>query len=356
MRSFGRYTLLAATLLVVAASVAACAAVLRHRNGVRRADEQWQADRYPKLADFGSTRTLTILPLVNWHSADPRLRTEAGVSYLLRTDQHAILFDVGFNRDETEPSPLRHNMSTLGVAMADIDAVVLSHHHPDHAGGFDAIRDGTIAIGADMPHLDGKPLFSPVPLVYPSANVQVVREPRRLVDSVASIGPIARNLAVGWIEEQALAIHVEGKGIVLVVGCGHQTVDRILQRSRQVLDQPIWGIVGDLHFPVPHGHLEIAGLDVQRRLASGAGPLSPITMEDVREDVGRLRDLSLGVIALGGHDTHDEVLDLVASTFGPNYRPVRVGEPIEIGTPPRLAGVVSSGSEDAHVGTDVSEE
>ena len=39
------------------------------------------------LANLGSTRTLEVLPLVDWYVANPGLGGEAGVSYLVRTDR-----------------------------------------------------------------------------------------------------------------------------------------------------------------------------------------------------------------------------------------------------------------------------
>ena len=48
-----------------------------------------------RLTSIGSTRGLEILPLVDWLTASPQLRGEAGVSYLVRTDGHTVLFDVG---------------------------------------------------------------------------------------------------------------------------------------------------------------------------------------------------------------------------------------------------------------------
>lgn len=72
-------------------------------------------------------------------------------------------------------------------------------------------------------------------------------------------------------------MNVEGKGIVLIVGCGHQTIPKLLKRYDDVFDEPLYGIVGGLHFPVPEGRLKLLGLDVQRRLASGEGIFSPIS-------------------------------------------------------------------------------
>ena len=50
---------------------------------------------------------------------------------------------------------------------------------------------------------------------------------------------------MGPVDEQALAIRVEGKGIVLIVGCGHQGLANLLTRSAQLFDEPIYGMSVD---------------------------------------------------------------------------------------------------------------
>mgnify|MGYP001811623320 FL=1 len=75
-------------------------AEVRTRSGVRKADEQFAAHTPPPLGAFGATKTLSILPLIDWHAAEPGLRTEMGVSYLIETDEQRILFEVGHNRNQ----------------------------------------------------------------------------------------------------------------------------------------------------------------------------------------------------------------------------------------------------------------
>jgi len=79
-----------------------------------------------KLPDVGATRSLAILPLVDWSGATPDLQGEPGVSYLIKTDRSTILFDVGVNLKQRDPSPLLANMQKLGVSLADFDTVIIS--------------------------------------------------------------------------------------------------------------------------------------------------------------------------------------------------------------------------------------
>jgi 7,8-dihydropterin-6-yl-methyl-4-(beta-D-ribofuranosyl)aminobenzene 5'-phosphate synthase len=302
----------------------------RHQRGVEEADRIWRDTPVQALSGLGQTRSLSILPLVNWHAADDGLRTEAGVSYLVRTDRNSVLFDTGFNREQASPSPLEHNMAALGIALEDIDTIFLSHHHPDHSGGLGWVFDGTFSLGNTQADLSGKRIFAPIPLRYPGVEVNTTDAPAAIGAGLASIGPIRRQLALGPIDEQALAIHVENRGIVLLVGCGHQTLARILRRTRALFDVPIYGVIGDLHYPIPEGRGTLFGIDVQLRLGSGEGPLSPLTSADVDRDLALLSNLEPGIVALGGHDTSDEVIGRAAEVFGARARRVRVGEWIEV--------------------------
>lgn len=304
---------------------------IRNRIGVHRAEAEFAARRPAPMGDFGTTQSLSILPLVDWHASDPELRAEMGVSYLIETDSQRILFDVGHNAKRESPSPLEHNMEALGVALGDIDTLFISHNHFDHVGGEDRQKNRTFGVGLAQVPLPGLRAFVPIPMTYPGLSPIHSREPAKIGDGVSSTGTIARQLVFGWIDEQALVVRVEGLGNVLIVGCGHQGIAKLLERYDQVFSAPLYGIVGGLHYPVPHGRLTVLGLNAQRRFASGDGMLAPIEMNDVESDLRLLRRRGLGLVGVGGHDSSDEVIEMFANRFGEAYRHIRVGERIVVG-------------------------
>ena len=322
-----RRVLLLVLLLLLTVPVAY---VVMHIRAVAQVEHDWKQNKVEHLPNLGSTRQLRITPLVNWHAENSELKTEAGVSYLIQTDQHQLLFDVGFNQEAERQSPLQHNMDSLGVQLEDIDTLFISHHHLDHAGGQSWVDKGGFSLGAQQVSLGGTRILSPTPLSYPGSTIELVDRPTVIGEGLASIGPIRRQLFLGRIDEQALAINVAGRGIVLVVGCGHQTLAKILQRYDQLFDEPLYGIVGDLHYPVPDGRLTVLGINLQRYLASGSGPWNPISEADLRADMALLKQRDLGVIGLGGHDTSDEVIDQFRNLFQKRYRSVRVGNAIVV--------------------------
>lgn len=277
-----------------------------------------------RLAGMGSTRRLEILPLVDWLTAAPGLRTEAGVSYLVRTDASTILFDVGGNLQGESPSPLEANMQRLGVRLQDIDTIVISHAHMDHVGGLAFARAGTFSLGRTQRDLGGKRVVVPSPMSYPGVQPVVAREPTVLSAGVATTGPITGQLAIGPVQEQALAVNVAGLGIVLVVGCGHQGLPKLLERTAKLFDEPLHGIVGGLHYPVPRGRIVSAGMDVQRWATYGttAGP-SP---DDVQREIDLLASRRPQWVSLSAHDSSDEMIERFRTTFGARYHDLRVGE------------------------------
>jgi metal-dependent hydrolase (beta-lactamase superfamily II) len=307
----------------------------RFHRDVAEDEKAWARDRPRPVRDLGTTRSLTILPLLDMHASRRELATDVGVSYLVKTDRSTILFDLGNNSEEFDPSPLEQNLATLGVSLDDVDTVVISHVHFDHVGGTKWTDGGlsgtTFGIGSRQPSLAGKRVLTPIAMTYPGIRPERATQAVRIAPGVATTGTIRRRLFAEWVEEQALAVNVEGRGIVLIVGCGHQTMTRLLRRTHALFSEKIAGVVGGLHYPVPRGRLHAAGFDLQRRFGSGNGPLSPLTLDDVDADLALLESESPSLIAVGGHDTSDFVIERIRKRFGAAHRYVRVGEAIVVG-------------------------
>jgi 7,8-dihydropterin-6-yl-methyl-4-(beta-D-ribofuranosyl)aminobenzene 5'-phosphate synthase len=317
-------------LFIVTGAAATTFAIVSHKRGVAEADRLWRDYDPPNIPDFGATRSLAVLPLVTWHTASEELKGEAGIAYLVRTDSLTVLFDVGWNVEEEDPSPLLHNMRALGVSLDEIDAIVISHNHLDHVGGMKWQRAKTFSLGNEQIDLGGILAYTPVAMTYPGLEPVHTPDPTVLGPGIATTGTIRRRLFMGTVDEQALVINVEGKGLVVIVGCGHQTLPKILERTEAVFDEPVYGLLGGLHYTIPGGRARWLGIDVQRRFASGDGPWRPITEDDVRRELATLQARGPDLVGLDAHDSGDRAIEMFREAFGPAYRDMAVGSWIHL--------------------------
>jgi 7,8-dihydropterin-6-yl-methyl-4-(beta-D-ribofuranosyl)aminobenzene 5'-phosphate synthase len=305
------------------------AAYLRDR---READREWEASRTEKLEGLKAVKHLSILPLMEYYSANDRAATEAGVSYLVTADGTRILFDVGWNARKEHPSPLLRNMELFGISPEQLDGVFISHNHLDHVGGIEQSRARTFSIsaGAEQPvdriDLTGVRAFVPTPMTHPTATVELVTGPRKLADGLASTGPLTSAIwLMGPISEQSLLVNVEGKGLVMIVGCGHPQLPRLIERAQAVTGVPLYGAVGGLHFPVTGSRV---GRGRQNIIGNGKLPWQRITRDEAQQAASRLADLDVSLVALSAHDSCDWSLDLFAKALGDRCRTAKAGEEI----------------------------
>lgn len=303
--------------------------------GKKNVDQELKQTNYNKLSPFGSLEKLSVLPLIDFYTDKEELKTEAGVSYLVRADDTTILMDVGFNAKKEHPSPLLRNMQTMNIKGKDLDSIFISHLHLDHVGGITEQKNGTFSISQGPVELPEIPVYSPGKLLpshwNPGPNIEIIKEPKILKNGIASIGVIPRFLfLLGYTLEHSLAINVEGKGIVLIIGCGHQTIEKIIERVKMLFDEPIYGFIGGLHFPVHGGRIMVGPLNVQGIVGTDNRPWRAVTEEDVKHAIEVIKKEKPELVALSAHDSSDWSIKQFKYTFKEKYHDLKVGQEIII--------------------------
>ena len=297
------------------------------------AEKKWQEQQASlgKIKNLQTSKLLEIIPVSEFYAANKELNGEPGVSYLIKTDEVSILFDVGFNMEKENPSPLEHNMQKLGITTEDFEVIVISHNHVDHVGGEAWSDKNTFSFGNKQIELKGKKIYTPIPMNYPNTTPIYAENPTVIAKGIATIGTIySQQFFGGLTGEQALAVNVEGKGIVLIVGCGHQGIEKIIARTKLLFNEPVYAIIGGLHFPVTGSRIKIWGEDVQKYVGTGKLPWIPVTNKDVQEAIEIMKPLNLKLIAISPHDSCDESLNTFSKAFPKAYRAIKVGEKISI--------------------------
>ena len=158
-------------------------------------------------------------------SGRPELRADRGFSCLIEHgDTPGILFDTG-----ARGSILAHNLAALGVDLTSIGTVVISHRHPDHTGGLGIVVEGGREVDVFVPQS--------FMMGITAARVTRVTGPLEIRPGVFTTGELSGI-------EQSLVV-ATGKGHVVVVGCGHPGLERILETASGFGE--LRGLIGGFH-------------------------------------------------------------------------------------------------------------
>ncbi|MCF7824097.1 MAG: MBL fold metallo-hydrolase [Candidatus Marinimicrobia bacterium] len=248
---------------------------------------------------------------------------DAGVSYLFRTNLGTLLFDVGFG---PERPALAHNATKLGVHLDQVDALVISHLHPDHMGGMNASRLNQVTLPDQMGSPNSIPCFLPAKSEAKGFESRLIDKPQLLSAGMATTGPLARSLFFfGLTEEQALFARVKGKGIVVFTGCGHPTIELIIKMVNCLSGENIYAIGGGLHFPITGGRGNRAGIQFQTIIGTGKPVWQKITDNDLSHTIKSLNDMKPKRVLLSAHDSCDHALEKMKQELAAETEVLKAG-------------------------------
>lgn len=253
---------------------------------------------------------------------------DAGVSYLFKTDQGSLLFDVGFG---PERPALAHNANKLGVKFNQIGALAVSHLHPDHMGGLKASSSKQVMIPDELGSPENTACFLPDAAEAEGFNTEVVQKPGLLACGLGTTGPLSRGLFLaGYTEEQAVLARIKDKGLAVFTGCGHPTAQVILKMAQKLSPEPIYAFGGGLHFPITCSRGARLGIQFQQIIGTGKPPWQKINDEDLTDAIRAINDVGPQKVYLSAHDTCDYALNRLEKELNSETIILRAGETYEI--------------------------
>ncbi|WP_419658519.1 metal-dependent hydrolase [Desulfosarcina variabilis str. Montpellier] len=296
-------------------------AIFKNRQAKARQINQKRMSTADKL-DLPLLETLELTPVVEWERKDG-FHGAPGVSYLFRTDQGTLLFDVGFG---PEDGVLAHNAKLKGISWDQVDALVISHLHLDHMGGSKASLKKTVRVPAELGQPSTIPCFLPDRCNAPGFRPIQVTQPTLVGAGLGSTGPLARSLfLMGWCEEQILMGRLKGKGLVVFTGCGHPGITIILEMVRKISPEPIYALGGGLHYPVTASRLKKPGLEAAMVFGTGKPPWQRITDDDLTDCIHAINRANPRHVFLSAHDTCDYSLKRFKNELNANTHVLRAG-------------------------------
>jgi 7,8-dihydropterin-6-yl-methyl-4-(beta-D-ribofuranosyl)aminobenzene 5'-phosphate synthase len=220
-------------------------------------------------ATSGTQNKAEITVLYDAFGKTSTMKKDWGFSALIEYGGKRILFDTGNNAEI-----FAHNVQAKAVDLTQLDFVVISHRHGDHTSGlnhllkvnpgvkiyapqenfgvFGAALPNTFyrrdeSLPADMRYYDGKP---PETLrfgtAWPEANFAWVS---RTTEIDPGFHLILLNGTWGVdLEVKELSLAIDSpEGIVLIVGCSHPTIDKIVEATKAAINKPIQLVLGGTH-------------------------------------------------------------------------------------------------------------
>src|SRR5580765_3851184 len=243
------------------------------------------------------------------------MQKDWGYAALIEYGGKRILFDTGNNSDL-----LAQNAKAKGIDLSKLDFVVMSHRHGDHMGGMAyllsvnpkvkiyAPREGFGVYGADLPstfyrkdgslppeqrYYDGAPpAVMRFGAAWPTANFELIDRTTEIFPGIHLIALVSDKPGTLELRELSLAINTPD-GIVIVVGCSHPGIDKIVAAAAAI-NPRIHFIAGGFHLVVSND-------------------------QEIEKIVATLRDTFKVAFVAPGHCTGEPTFTALKKAFGDRY-------------------------------------
>lgn len=284
----------------------------------------------PTAVGRDSTRA-QITVLYDAFGKSSAMQKDWGYAALIEYGGKRILFDTGNNGDI-----LAQNAKAKGVDLSKLDFVVMSHRHGDHMGGMAyllslnpkvkiyAPKEGFGVYGADLPstfyrkdaslppeqrYYDGAPpAVMRFGAAWPRANFELIDKTTEIAPGIHLIALVSDKPGTLELRELSLAIDTPD-GIVLVVGCSHSGIDKIVAATASINPR--------IHFIAGGFHLLVS------------------SDQEIETIVATLRDTFKVAFVAPGHCTGEPTFIALEKAFGDRYLYAGLGTTFALGATPR---------------------
>jgi 7,8-dihydropterin-6-yl-methyl-4-(beta-D-ribofuranosyl)aminobenzene 5'-phosphate synthase len=212
-----------------------------------------------------------ITILYDAFGTDPAMTKDWGFSALVEVAGKRILFDTGDNAEI-----FAANVKAKGVDLTKLDFVVLSHRHSDHMAGLSHVlsvnptvkiyapKEGFGIYGSSLPssfyrkddslppemrYYGGKPPDTMTfGSAWPNARFELIDQTSEVAPGITLIAIVSDAPGTRELKELSLAANTP-EGLVLVVGCSHPGIERIVETAAAI-NPKIRLIAGGFHLVV----------------------------------------------------------------------------------------------------------
>jgi 7,8-dihydropterin-6-yl-methyl-4-(beta-D-ribofuranosyl)aminobenzene 5'-phosphate synthase len=268
-----------------------------------------------------------ITILYDAFGTDSTMTKDWGFSALVEIAGKRILFDTGDNADI-----FAANVKAKGVDLTKLDFVILSHRHSDHMAGLSYVLSVNPAVkiyapkesfgiyGSSLPssfyrkddslppemrYYDGKPPeIMKFGAAWANAHFELIDQTTEIAPGITLIALVSDAPGTKELKELSLAIDT-ADGMVLVVGCSHPGIERIVEAA--------------------------AAINPRIRLIAGGFHLVVAPDEAIAKVVTTLHDRFKVENIAPGHCTGEPTFAALKKAFGDKYIYAGLGTSISLG-------------------------
>jgi 7,8-dihydropterin-6-yl-methyl-4-(beta-D-ribofuranosyl)aminobenzene 5'-phosphate synthase len=278
-----------------------------------------------RAAAAASNSQITIL--YDAFGTDPSMTKDWGFSALVEIAGKRILFDTG-----NDAEIFAANVKAKGVDLKTLDFVVLSHRHSDHMAGLNYVlsvnptvkiyapKEGFGIYGSSLPssfyrkdenlppqmrYYGGiPPQIMKFGAAWQRANFELIDKTTEIAPGITLIALVSDAPGTKELKELSLAVNTS-EGIVLVAGCSHPGIERIVEAAAAINPK--------IHLIAGGFHLVVASDDV------------------IAKAVAALKDTFKVESIAPGHCTGEPTFAALKNAFGDRYLYAGLGTTLPLG-------------------------